>query len=192
MKTRRAIPSAIVSAVLAVSPLVLGETSNKPQDHPPQTAPQPAPFLPDLLLTDQGVWIWGPTPNPKVVAWGKTVTLAPSEAIDPKENLPGGACRFHVKFFMREANHKTTALFVNRIRSDSKVIAEIQQQIFPPALGNVIEWPKEVRLDPGNHVLGFSLDDNAQITETNEGNNKNRILYTLTGPCGTPAAGGPH
>jgi hypothetical protein len=121
-----------------------------------------------------------------LVPWGNAaaVEIKGAEAIQAGPQ----ACAFNATYEMTNlGGAATTAPFVNRLRVDRSTVVATNS-----GLALARHETKSVATAPylpaGEHTLELSLDDDGNVSESNEANNRFKATYRLTGPCGAPAS----
>lgn len=126
--------------------------------------------LPDIT-SRRGIKIGG-----KFAPWGGRIHLTKKNAIRPVYN---GRCAFDVIYNQRNIGAAAThPAFVNRLRSGSTVVS--QQTALHLKAGEVQTIHTQAYLRPGDQVVSLSLDEGRQVHESNEGNNRFRVVVDVT------------
>lgn len=119
-----------------------------------------------------------------LVPWGNAahVEIRGAEAVQAGE----GACAFNATYEMTNLGGVPTAApFTNRLRVDGAAVVATNSSLSLSA-----RETKSVATAPylpvGRHAIELSLDDDGAVSESNEGNNRVRVLYELKAPCGAP------
>lgn len=143
-------------------------------------AAPPAPDRPDV--TSRG----GLRVGTVFIPWGNAsaVALRPSESIQPG----AAACAFNTTYDMTNLGGADTAPpFTSRLRVDGTAVVATSS-----GLALAARETKSVATSPslpvGTHAIELSLDDESQVAESREDNNRFRVLYSLTAPCGAAPA----
>ncbi len=121
----------------------------------------------------------------KFVPWGGVANLTEADSFMQSN----GQCAFNVTYAMTNLGPVATSpAFLNRLRSDGNVVA-INSALSLAANEKNHSITTQPYLTPGGHGLKLSLDDDHNVTESNEGNNTFSVRYVLQGKCaGAPAA----
>lgn len=99
-------------------------------------------------------------------------------------------CAFNATYEMTNLGNVATApAFVNRLRIDAATVAATNA-----GLALAAHETKSVTTSPflpvGNHSIELSLDDQSNVAESRKDNNRFKVLYVLTAPCGAAAPAG--
>ncbi len=116
----------------------------------------------------------------KTAPWGGTLTLDDSDAINI---APGtGRCVFRMSYDIRNPGPVATSPpFWNRTRAGSEVIT--QQSNLELAAGEERNILTDPYISAGTHTVELSLDDDAEVTESDETNNRFSLTVTVGGSC---------
>ncbi len=143
--------------------------------------------LPDIT-SGTGVVIGG-----KSAPWGSSVTVDVKSAHSVNMNN-SGLCEFAVKHTARNIGLASTGPFGSVWKTSN--VPSSGRGWLPIAAGGSKEETDLVRLKPGQNLLHLTLDDLGKVQESNEGNNRFRIIVNVAGICGPkpgivpPPAGG--
>ncbi len=137
---------------------------------------------PNVAFARPGIYVWGSDPAKKHwVPWNSAVTLKAAESINPHPTPANGQCAFNVEYYEKETNGVATPPFKNKIFSDGNERAI--NGPFPLAANELKSIVTQPYLDSGGHGLKVVLDSEANVSETNEGDNAGSIRYVLEGRC---------
>lgn len=119
-----------------------------------------------------------------LVPWGNPAAVE----IKGADSVQAGAqaCAFNATYEMTNLGGTATpAPFTNRLRVDGATVVATNSGLRLSA-----RETKSVTAAPylpvGKHVIELSLDDENSVAESNETNNRVRVLYDLKAPCGVP------
>jgi hypothetical protein len=120
-----------------------------------------------------------------LIPWNNAaaVALKGADATQPGEK----ACAFNATYEMTNLGGAATkAPFANRLRVDGATVVATST-----GLSLAAHETKSLTTSPylpiGQHTLELSLDDENSVAESNENNNRFRVLYELKAPCGAAA-----
>lgn len=110
--------------------------------------------------------------------WGSNIAIGP----DPAR----GSCEFPVRYNARNNGAVASAAFGSAWRN-SALPGNVTRAWAPLAPGVESTQTDIITLKPGQNVLSLALDHLNQVPETDENNNRVRIVINLTGSCGGTA-----
>lgn len=115
----------------------------------------------------------------KSSAWSGSITLDENDAF----LVSGGLCAFRVSYdIVNNGQLATSPPFWNRTRASGDVVT--QQSNLELAAGEERNILTDAYIPAGTHTVELSLDDDAQVTESDETNNKFSLTVTVGGACG--------
>jgi len=124
-----------------------------------------------------------------LIPWGNAaaVELKGADAVQPGAQ----ACAFNATYEMTNLGGAATPVpFTNRLRVDGATVVATNSGLTLAA-----RETKSITTSPylpvGKHAIELSLDDENAVAESNETNNRVRILYDLKAPCGPQPPPGP-
>lgn len=120
------------------------------------------------------------------IPWDGSGELKGTEAI----HAGAQDCAFHATYDMSNVGGAATSpAFTNRLRIDgARVVATNSGLALGPYETKSITTAPS--LPVGRHTLELSLDDDGSVAESNEANNRFKVVYELKAPCGAPAVPG--
>ena len=97
--------------------------------------------------------------------------------------VSNGRCAFRVSYDIGNAGSVATAPpFLNRTRASGDVVTtQTDLTLGPGETRNILT---DAYIDAGTHKLVLSLDDDAQVAESDETNNELTVEVTVGGACG--------
>ncbi len=114
----------------------------------------------------------------KTAPWGGTINLDETDA----HSVSNGHCAFRVSYgIVNQGPVATSPPFWNRTRASAKVVT--QQSNLELAAGEERDILTDAYIDAGTHTVELSLDDDDQVTESDETNNRFSLTVTVGGSC---------
>lgn len=140
------------------------------------TAPQPRPAQIDLSYAP------GLTIGTSSGQWGGTLQVDASQSGRQRE----GRCELRLVYDVMNLGKSAAGAFVSRVREDQ----ELLHHVALPGLAGGAQHKVSglIYLGNGTHLLGLSVDDQQQVGESNESNNKARVMVDVRN-CGQTQPG---
>lgn len=115
-------------------------------------------------------------------SWGTNVSINDTQAFS-RQN---GVCQFVIQHGVRNLGSAGSGAF-SSIWSNSNAPGSFSRRWGSIAPGGLDTRKDMVELKPGQNILSLTLDNLSQVQETNENNNRLRVVINLTGSCGGTA-----